>query len=269
MFELQGEAVASPDDVEYAGSAGQVTWRGVRLTTEVIDSLRAGVLPERLLDLVKQQELLAELQALATTNMGTDFITNLLSQTTKPLGWEIGEALAESILQERHGVTWPWNSARDKKTPKASLPGADLIGFIVDASGPALLFGEVKTSSDKAAPPGVVTGRHGLIHQLEDLAVTSELHWTLLRWLRPRCQEPEHLDYFKQAAQRFVSSYGTDFRLVGCLLRDTDPNELDLKNRGQSLATKVTDPTKAELVAWYVPEPIENWPDWMEVTGSD
>ena len=45
--------------------------------------------------------------------------------------WEVGEALAECALQHDSGreVHWPWNTVRDRRTPRASLPGTDLVGF--------------------------------------------------------------------------------------------------------------------------------------------
>ena len=45
-------------------------------------------------------------------------------------------------------VDWPWNTVRNRRTPRASLPGADLVGFYRENDTVLLLFGEVKTSSD-------------------------------------------------------------------------------------------------------------------------
>lgn len=254
---------------EYAGSHGEVTWRGVRVPAKVIGALRSGPLRERLLDLASQDELLEQLQAMATTSMASELVTELISSRPDPLDWEIGEALAESILQEYHSVIWPWNSVRDRKTPKASLPGADLVGFIEEDDGRiALLFGEVKTSSDASAPPGVLHGRSGMIHQLEVLAGQRDTHWSLLQWLQSRCINPPQRDLFEKAVQRYVSSAGKDFRLFGCLMRDTQPNELDLANRARSLSSSIGLPTRAELVAWYFPDSVSVWATWVEVSDS-
>lgn len=254
---------------EYQGSSGDVTWRGVRVPVEVVDSLRSGPLKERLLDLAARDELIDELQAISTTDMGSELITELIASTPTPLGWEVGEALAESILQEHHKVIWPWNTARDRRTPKASLPGADLIGFVKeDDDRIALLFGEVKTSSDPNTPPGVLHGRSGMIGQLEKLATRRDIQWSLLHWLRARCQDPLLRPLFVAAAQRFVASGGSDFRLIGCLMRDTEPNELDLINRATTLVSSVESPMSAELVAWYFPDSVSVWPTWMEVADG-
>ncbi len=43
------------------------------------------------------------------------------------LAWQVGEALAETLHEEEVNAFWPWNSARDRKTPQANLLGADLL----------------------------------------------------------------------------------------------------------------------------------------------
>ena len=39
-------------------------------------------------------------------------------------------------------MKFPWNSDRDKRTPKASLSGADLVGFIENGDEVVLVLGE-------------------------------------------------------------------------------------------------------------------------------
>ena len=73
----------------------------------------------------------ADLRGLATTDMATEQVERLLQAVPDPKGWEIGEALAECVLREDSGyeMHWPWNTVRDHRTPRASRPGADLVGF--------------------------------------------------------------------------------------------------------------------------------------------
>jgi hypothetical protein len=252
----------------YGSSAfsGQVAWTGVRVTEDLLNDLRTGPLVERTHDLAKRAECIAELRSMATTDMGTEVIEELINSETPPLGWEVGEALAEAILEEQHNVIWPWNTGRDRRTPKASLPGADLIGFVQEPDGNiCLLFGEVKTSSDPNTPPQVLYGRSGLIAQLEGLATRRDLHWSLLKWLRPRCEEPQLRSLYEAAVQRFVGSKGRDFRLVGCLMRDTTPSEDDVRARAINLSRSLSAPCAASLYAWYLPSKIDDWPNWVEV----
>ena len=83
---------------------------------------------------------------------------NLLRAVPGEKSWTVGEALAECILadDETREICWPWNFVRDRRTPRASLPGADLVGFCKEGGSVFLLFGEVKASSDKSTPPNVM-----------------------------------------------------------------------------------------------------------------
>jgi hypothetical protein len=251
----------------YVGVNGQVEWSGVELTDDIVSALCDGRLQERLLDQTYQDEVIAELQALATTEMASETIHDLLASQEPPVAWEVGEALAEVLLEVHHHAVWPANSVRDRKTPKASLPGADLVGFVETPGGAKLLFGEVKTSSDVNSPPGVVYGRSGLINQLDNLARQTRLHFALLKWLKCRCITPEHIAMYKEAAARYVASRGCDVRLMGCLMRDTPPNELDLKARALALSGNLTSPTGVKLIAWHLPKPVSAWSAWLEVSA--
>ena len=87
--------------------------------------------------------------------------------------WEIGEAYAQAYAESNLSAIIPWGITRDIKKPGSSLPGADIIGLYRHDSGTYFLFGEIKTSSDKNCPPGVMYGEHGLKNQLEDLSITT------------------------------------------------------------------------------------------------
>jgi hypothetical protein len=251
------------DVPSYSGVNGPVRWAGIVVTPNALEELKRSTLPERLKDLAAVQDLLSEVSAMASTDMGVETIQQIIAASdSPPTAWEVGEALAESILQDTHGAVWPWNSGRDRRTPRASLPGADLVGFIDDASGPMLLFGEVKTSNDGNSPPNVLYGRTGMTHQLEQLYADPQLHFTLIRWLRPRCVDPQFKNKWKKAVQRFVNSGSKDYVLVGCLLRDTTPRDSDLKSRAEKLAGIITTPTKVWIFAWYINEAIDTWPTW-------
>jgi hypothetical protein len=192
-------------------------------------------------------------------------IEQLICSEPLPQPWEVGEALAECLLQERHHSIWPWNSGRDRRTPKASLPGADLVGFYEVSGGATFLFGEVKTSNDRETPPQVLYGRSGMIAQLENLATRIDIHYSLIKWLRPRCRGTPFWPLYQNAMQRYAASNGKDFLLVGCLMRDTPPDERDLGGRGRALARIVENPSIARLHAWYLPVPIRKWLTLLDV----
>lgn len=211
-----------------------------------------------------------DILGLASTRMATEFLERLLKSTPEPESWEIGEALAECALQYDSGrdVHWPWNTVRDRRTPRASLPGSDLVGFCREGEAVMLLFGEVKTSSDADTPPTVMYGGSGMTRQLEQSATRPDVQRQLLKWLHSRCRTEPYRDLFEKAVGRYLSSEGRELLLVGILLRDTTPSELDLKGRGQALAKSLGKPTRIELIAWYLPVPIVAWPRLLKEMAS-
>jgi hypothetical protein len=201
--------------------------------------------------------------------MATEFLEKLLKAVPKPEGWEVGEALAECALQKDSGreVHWPWNTVRDRRTPRASLPGTDLVGFYRKGEEVLLLFGEVKTSSDGDTPPNVMYGGSGMNWQLEESAKRLDVQRSLLQWLHVRCLEEPYHDLYEKAVGRYLASEGKELLIVGVLIRDTPPNQADLQNRAKALAKTLVAPTRVDLIAWYLPIPIADWPALVQGKG--
>ncbi|MFI6434139.1 hypothetical protein [Streptomyces sp. NPDC050759] len=248
----------------YGGKDGAVSWSGVELTADVMRELGAGPWAERVGDLEATRDFVTHLRGLATTDMETEFIGALLASEPEPLPWQVGEALAEVLLEHWHGALWVWDGARDRRTRKASLPGADLVGLCVADGSARLLFGEVKSSSEQSSPPGVMTGSDGMIDQLKRLSAKDD-HVTLMKWLRFRCRTPEHKAAYHTATGRWAKSMGKDIQLFGCLVRDTAPEPKDLSNRAAELAKTVVEPMHALLTAWYLPAAMATWPQQVGV----
>lgn len=248
--------------VVYSGAHGSASWRGRAVDDRgrFASFLREVVKP-RLDD--EETGFEADLRGLATTDMATEHVAKLLRATHAPEGWEIGEALAECALRTDSGleIHWPWNTARDRRTPRASLPGTDLVGFCRFDDGVWLLFGEVKTSSQPTSPPNVMNGGSGMAWQLERSARRSDIQHTLLQWLYTRCSGEPHRSMYEESVRRFLASRGEELLIVGVLIRDTTPDEADLQGRGRALARALPDPTRVELHAWYLPIPIADWPE--------
>lgn len=235
-------------------------WRGTRFVdTAEFELFLQGPVRARVTDAAFTKEIAQDLQALATTEMAAATLEKVLGASPAPLDWEIGEAMAECLLEDEFEACWPWNENRDRKTPRASLPGADLVGLLGDGEDATFLFGEVKTSTDTNAPPGVMAGRSGLAHQIDVLATEVRIHNALLMWLAARCKDTSHWERFQAACKRYLQSGGKDVALVGVLLRDTPPAEEDLRSRGEKLAAAMTDKPKIRLDAWYLPRPISDW----------
>ena len=245
----------------YSGRATSASWEGRRVSDKArFKRFVHEVVGPRVTDVDSLFE--PDVRALATTGMATEFVEHLLQAVPEIEGWEVGEALAECALRQDSGreVHWPWNTVRDRRTPRASLPGSDLVGFYREDDSVLLLFGEVKTSSDEKTPPGVMNGGSGMAWQLEQSATRLDIQHALLKWLHSRCQSEPHRDLYEKAVSRYLASEGKELLLVGILIRDTAPSDLDLKSRGQALSTKLGKPTRIELIAWYLPVPIAEWP---------
>lgn len=241
----------------YSGGERTVHWEGrvVVNKEQFTDYIQNVVIPR-----FEGQDpaLQAEMFALATTRMQIEYVEEFFSSISPPPPWRLGEAFAECALRDDSDldVVWPWNIARDYKTPKASLPGADLVGFSAKNGETVLLFGEVKTSSDKSSPPSVM---RVMKKQLEQIFDREEIKAALIKWLRAHCNTASHRLLFREAAGRYFRSLGKEFLLVGVLIRDTQPKVTDVKNTGQKLASHVTEPTSVELRAWYSPVEFTMW----------
>ena len=255
-------------EIRYSGSKDSAQWRGhVVVDEDRFKSYVAGRVKARMEDDEAQGQFAAELHGMATTGMATEFVETLLQAVSEEKSWAVGEALAECVLadDETREVCWPWNLVRDRRTPRASLPGADLVGFCKEGDAVLLLFGEVKTSSDASTPPNVMNGSGGMAWQLKNEATDLNIQHALLKWLRARCASAEHQALYQAAVHRYVQSLGKEILLVGILLRDTEPNELDVTARAKVLAKSLGSPTRIEITAWYLPVPIKDWPALLHV----
>lgn len=246
--------------VIYEESAPPAAWQGVALAAgDEFELFFSTHVAERLHDVTGLTGFSEHLTGLASTGFAVERLQEILdAEDTEERPWAICEAVAEAWLTLEHGAIWPWNMCLDKRTPNASLPGPDLIGFITVAGQVRLLLGEVKSSSDLRTPPGVMTGRTGMTKQLESIAQDLSLLFTLLRWLKPRCLSDEHRALFNSAVTPILQSENADMALFGVLIRDTPPHALDLRNRGTHLATVVAAPAECKLIAIYLPCPIDS-----------
>lgn len=239
-------------------------WTG-RVWTEDSVVAIAGAITERVRDLSFERDVAAKLQDLASTGASAEWLIGFLedasSREVPP--WQVGEAIAETVLENAHNVSFPWNTRRDERNPRASLPGADLVGISTGLEGCRLVFGEVKSSSDASSPPGVVTGKSGMDQQLERLIEDRTLQFSLIKWLFARIDDDEIEASFDEALAAFVQTCGSSVRLVGVLVRDTSPRESDVSVRGKELGDKVSAPGSVELHAMYMPRPMTQWIEWV------
>ena len=241
--------------ISYEQQDRQVAWRGLSMKEgDSFNAFMTNDVASRLHDEEGRSDFEAHLRSLANTGFARDNLTDILAaDIPEERDWAVGEAVAEAYLGREHTVTWPWSTERDKRHPKASLPGADLVGFKIDGDDVCLALGEVKTSTDVQTPPSVMSGRTGMTHQIDNLATNLSLVRQLLYWLFFRCKGTEHETSFNRAVCLFYESGNTAIALFGVLIRDTQPNELDLQSRGHTLSGILRPPTTCKLIAIYLP----------------
>ncbi len=85
---------------------------------------------------------------------------------------------------------FPWPPSWDKRSATASLPGPDLIGFLLENEGAeCFLFGEVKSSDAEDVHASVIYGNDGLRNQIERLLTSEDRRQLLISWLFVRAKE--------------------------------------------------------------------------------
>jgi hypothetical protein len=105
--------------------------------------------------------------------------------------WEIGEVLAEVLLEQTEQAEFPWPPSWDKRSATASLPGPDLIGFLGDEGSECFLFGEVKSSDAEDVRASVINGDDGLRRQIERLLSSEDRRQLLISWLCVRARNQD------------------------------------------------------------------------------
>ena len=192
------------------------------------------------------------LASLAETDFAQEGLRRVLEDPDRIEDWRAGEAIAETYLTDHRSCSCPWPDGRDERKSGSSLPGADLVGIGIDDHGDCFAFGEVKTSSDRSYPPGAMYGRTGLKRQLEDLRDSEAIRDDLVRYLGHRAGSAPWRTRFERAASRYLQNTA-DIQLYGCLVRDVDPHQDDLRARVVSLAVACPEGTRIELLGLYLP----------------
>jgi hypothetical protein len=255
---------------EYINLDKCVSWYGEKfLASDEFDAFLDGPVKSRLDDNEGTYDFQSCLRGLDLTGMGRTCLEEILSSNIpESRNWAVGEALAEAWLIEAYEVIFPWNMVRDKRNPFASLPGADLVGFIKDKNGFRLAMGEVKTSTEKESPPQVMLGRSGMENQLDNLINNKTIISQLLLWLFHRTRNETSMQVYESFFTNYFNSQCKDIVLFGVLIRDTAPNELDLSGRGKKLRAKLNTPTQCHLIALYLPWGIEELGVHLRKGGS-
>jgi len=204
--------------------------------------------------------------AIDMTGFESNNLNEVFETMPKISEFRIGEIVAEKIVESRYTARFSYNSDRDLKNKNSNNTGADLVGFIELEDGAVkFLFGEVKTSSDKTTPPGVMYSNEGMIEQLKALGKDRDKIPSLVKWLFCKCigcEDVQVKNDIKQAMTNYCKDKN-DIRLIGVLVRDTTPNERDLKSRYTYLNKELTGKMPVQLLAVYSKYEMKNnaWKD--------
>lgn len=224
---------------------------GIEWTDEEAESALAGRVSQVLHDVAGSEVVREVLRSLGQTDFELDAIDSVVAGEPKP-PWRVGEAIGEAYLVDWRNCTFPWPMSRDARMPKASLPGADLVGFIVETGVDYLVFGEVKTSSATKPTLGVMRNTTGLPQQLKDLRDDDARRRHLIRYLLFRCAEGPLKERFATAVSRYLAN-PSDFRLYGVLVRDVSPDERDLRGAVSWLGSQCPAVGQIEVLGLYLP----------------
>jgi hypothetical protein len=171
--------------------------------------------------------------------------------------WEIGEAFAEVILEDRFDASFPWPTSWDKRTPKASLPGPDITGFY-QKNSPRFLFGEVKSSSEEKSPPQVArSGDDCLSRQVKRLVTSGSHRQQSIGWLLVRVKDsPRWKTVFDEALRRYADGEAC---VCGILVRGgIEPTTDDLSPVQDDL-TDSSGTFDVMLLVFYLPFEKSKW----------
>lgn len=202
------------------------------------------------------EELEAALQDLAVTAFEQENLRATLQTDVGTEAWRLGETVAECWLEDRRDCLFPWKTQHDLRSLKGSLPGADLVGLAGNGDNTCFAFGEVKTSSDKNTPPGVIYGQKGLTFQLRHLKLSERQRRQIIRNLGHRAHRSSWFPRYRGAVSAHLKGR---YRYWGVLVRDTEPSEADVTSSVNNLAEHSSDETPVEIVALYVGVPIPEW----------
>jgi hypothetical protein len=236
----------------YSADSPPVKAEGLLFSQADLDGALQDRLPPLLRDDVGRKDVEDFLGGLAKTAFANDRLAAALKEVTPVKDWQVGESLAEAYLVDHKDCEFPWPTGRDLRNPKASPAGADLVGFQKQGKSRRLAFGEVKTSAEEQWPPQVVTSRHGLAKQLEELRDTNQTKDSLLLYLAHRAQNSSWETGFRQSAARYLQD-PTDVSIFGFLIRDVAPKPEDIQSRAALLAKGSPPATSVELHALYLP----------------
>lgn len=224
----------------------------------------------RVRDRLRRADAREQLREYLTELTSTGFVTaNLSALSSAEIAlapWEIGEVLAEVLLEETERAVFPWPPSWDKRSATASLPGPDLIGFLEVDGSECFLFGEVKTSDADEVHASVIHGDDGLLRQIERLLISEDRRQLLISWLCVRARDRDWKPQFDRCLAAYLAS-PSQGAVVAVLLRGREPDEADLQPV-RSAVEGLDCPYRPILLGYYLPVPVADLPAVLEGTAE-
>lgn len=243
----------------YNADVPPVLARGYSYASEDLAAARADRLPAILADERGRGSLEELCSGLELTEFGSENVAEALRaipEEEHSRGWREGEALAEAWLVDHRHCEFPWPFNRDLRHPRASLPGAELVGFEGETEeNSRFAFAQVKTSKEQQSPPQVVNrGDKSLINQMLQLREDKQIKQTIVSYLAYRTQAGVAWSgKFRAAAARYFNSGANEIALFGVLVRDVEPVDADLRGAAMRLCDGCPPLTRVELYGLYLP----------------
>jgi hypothetical protein len=189
-----------------------------------------------------------------------------------PRDWEVGEAFAESVLEDYFECVFPWPTSRDQREKEGHPTGPDLPGYhLPSGKPPRFAFGEVKSSSQKSSPPTVVSGVDGkggkktLVGQLRRLLTEPARCHILIAWLGFR-EPPDAKIRFDSALKHYGES--GECLITGCLVSGKrSESQTDLADAHSALEANICE-HELWLFAFYLPFEKADWPALVAAKGA-
>jgi hypothetical protein len=219
----------------------------------------------RLAESDNTEALRENLVELESTGFNVIALREQISHPPSPKDWEIGEAFAEVALADGHEAVFPWPTGFDKRTPRSSLPGPDLVG-LQRRDATRFVFGQVKSSSEQRVPPQVIcSGKDCLRNQMRRLLFQPADRAQLIGWLLVRMRGTNWESEFNEALQRYAAG---DLWLVGVLVSGgRPPVEGDLIDICEGIGCQTVSPD-VQLLGFYVPFHKDEWVRLVALSGE-
>ena len=240
----------------YTMRSDVVRCHGMMMDVAGLDAYLAGRVKEWHYDIRRIVEQAAEISG--RTGFDMDRLREyLLSTRPSAKYWQAGESLAHCFLEDYWFAQFPYPSSRDARNPRASMAGADMVGFYHRDGMTSMLFGEVKTSGEGRRPPQVVARLLTQMTTLKD----RHVQLSLVLWLVQKFADAAADNPGKKRCDAAVDAYVCRgaVRLVGVLIRDTPPDKADLQSAFERLVGDTK--TRLDVCALYIPVPVNTLSD--------